>query len=93
MCNHEKGSLPYRCYKPGLAITKCQEECDKFSSCVGYSTSTDCNLFPASVGCPTGWNFDTGLYAKTPLQLVASERNGSNCFVKQGVISRRDKCD
>ena len=93
MCNHERGSVPYRCSKNGIILSKCQHECDSLASCVGFSESfaTTCYLFPSSVGCPSGWDFDTGYVAVTSNQLIASEvRHGSNCYIKQGTLLQID---
>ena len=92
MCNHQHGSVPYRCYKNGIILSKCQQECDYLASCVGFSetfATNICYLFPSSMGCPSGWDFDTGYVAVTSNQLIASERHGSNCYIKQGTILQR----
>ena len=73
--------------------TDCEKECDKMSSCVGYSAGRLCYLYPSyTQKCPRGFELDgyglLGEIAKTANDLVDAKVGafyGMHCKAKQGI--------
>ena len=82
-CYHSSGGLPTGC--ENKHVSNCRQECDKLSSCVGYSVNLRnhyCYLFPSDNLCPSGWSKGSGTIATISSQLVAGKLSGYNCYRK-----------
>ena len=76
--------LPTYCFKG--SISNCQQECDQWVSCLGYSFSgTSCRMFPSDGSCPgVPWSTSSNTIATTSDQLVSTGlgQYGYNCYRK-----------
>ena len=93
---HRNGEMLYSCWAGNLEMEKmdtdCEKECDKMSSCVGYSSGDLCYLYPSyTQKCPRGFELDGYAnileIAKTANDLVDAKVEGVygyHCKAKQG---------
>ena len=81
-CDHSNGGYPTYCTKNPQS--NCQQQCDQWASCVGYSVSLNnplyCNIFPSDGLCPAGWTTYSHTLATTAEQLVAGTTADYTCY-------------
>ena len=85
LCGHTKGGQPFRCY---MNVTNCEERCNRYRRCIGYSNKNiHCLLVVSSRSCPGGWSERTGKLARSENELQSLGRGSDyNCHAKLGMF-------